>query len=124
MEIKDFIVALGRMTAADLHEVGGALHPRSESAADEVDAWRITITIDRTLRRAHRTRVAAHAASDASHAVLRAAEAHCIALPDAEVTHVARAAAELARAMVAGPDVDDEVRFLFGRWTPLLAASV
>ncbi|MGH8984229.1 MAG: hypothetical protein ACRDY6_10200 [Acidimicrobiia bacterium] len=124
MEIKDFAAALGRMSAADLHEVAGALHTHSGSAADEVDAWHVTLTIDRALRRAHRTRAAAHAASDASHAVLRAADAHGIALPDAEVTHVARAAAELARGMVAGAEAANEVQLLRGYWAPLLGASV
>jgi len=123
VEIKSFTSALGHMSADDLHEVAGALHTHSGSAADEVDAWRITITIDRALRRAHRGRVAARAASDASHAVLRAAEAQGIALPDAEVTHVARAAAELARGMVAGPDAADEVRLLLGSWAPLVGVS-
>ena len=122
MEIKSFTSALGRMSAADLHEVAGALHTHTGSAADEVDAWRITLAIDRALRRAHRARVAARVASDASHAVLRAAEAHGIALPDGEVTHVARAAAELARGMVAGPEAADEVRLLLGAWTTLVAA--
>jgi hypothetical protein len=122
VEIKSFTSALGRMSAADLNEVAAALHTHTGSAADEVDAWRITITIDRALRRAHRARVAAHAASDASHAVLRAAEAQGITLPDAAVTHVARAAAEVARGMVAGPDAADEVRLLLGPWTTLVGA--
>lgn len=124
MEIKDFTAALGRMSAADLHQVAGVLHTHSGSAADEVDAWRVTLTIDRALRRAHRTRVAAHAASDASRAVLRAADAHGVVLPDAEVTHVARAAAEVARGMVAGADVADDVQLLLGYWTPLIGATV
>jgi hypothetical protein len=124
VEIKSFTAALGRMSAADLQEVAGALHAHSVSAADEVDAWRVTLTIDRALRRAHRARVAARAASDASHAVLRAAEAQGIALPDAEVTQVARAAAELARGMVAGPEAADEVTVLLGSWSPVLAVSV
>jgi hypothetical protein len=123
VEIKSFTTALGRMSATDLHEVAGALHAHTASAADEVDAWRVTLTIDRALRRAHRARVAARAASDASHAVLRAAESQGIELPDAEVTHVARAAAELARGMVAGPEAADEVQLLLGSWAPLLAVS-
>ena len=121
MELTEFTTALGGMTATDLHEVAAVLHAHSDSAADEVDAWRVTITIDKALRRAHLTRVAARAASSATHAVLRAAESHGIALPDAEVTHVARAAAEVARGMVAG--AEGEVRVLLGHWTPLVGAA-
>ena len=124
MDLKDLTRQLHRMTAGDIHAVAAALDAHAESAAGEVDAWRVTITIDRALRRAHRTRVAAHAASDASHAVLRAAEGQGISLPDAEVTHVARAAAELARGLVAGPDAADEVRLLLDRWASLIAAPV
>jgi hypothetical protein len=123
MELQEFTTALGGMSAADLHEVSAVLHAHSESAADEVDAWRVTITIDKALRRAHRTRVAARAASLASHAVLHAAEAQGIALPDDEVTHVARAAAEVARGMVAGPDAASELRLLLGHWTLLVGAA-
>jgi hypothetical protein len=124
MDLKDLTTALSRMTAADIHGVATALDMQAASAAGEVDAWRVTLTIDRTLRRAHRTRVAAHAASDASHAVLRAAESHGIVLPDDEVTHVARAAAELARGMIAGPEVVGEMRLLLGSWEPLVGAGV
>ncbi|HEX6310437.1 MAG TPA: hypothetical protein VF152_02285 [Acidimicrobiia bacterium] len=124
MDLKDLTTALSRMTVADIHCVGAALDAHGASAAGEVDAWRVTLTIDRALRRGHRTRVAAHAASDASHAVLRAAEGQGIALPDAEVTHVARAAAELARGLVAGDAAADEVRLLLDSWAPLVGASV
>jgi hypothetical protein len=123
MELEEFTAALGRMSAADLHEVAAVLHAHSESAADEVDAWRVTITIDKALRRAHLTRVAARAASSATHAVLHAAESQGIALPDGEITHVARAAAEVARGMVAGSEAEGEVRALLGHWVPLVGAA-
>jgi len=123
MDLREFTLALGGMSAAHLHDVAAVLHAHSDSAADEVDAWRITLTIDRALRRAQRTRVAARAASDVTHAVLRAAESQGIALPDAEVTHVARSAAEIARGMVAGPGLAREVRTLLGAWTPLVGAA-
>jgi len=123
MELEEFTKALGRMSAVDLHEVAAVLHTHSESAADEVDAWRVTITIDTALRRARLTRVAARAASSATHAVLHAAESQGIALPAAEVTYVARAAAEVARGIVAGPEAAGEVRMLIGHWAPLVGAA-
>jgi hypothetical protein len=123
MELEEFTTALGRMSAADLHEVAAVLHAHSASAGDEVDAWRVTITIDKALRRAHLTRVAARAASSASHAVLHAAETQGIALPDDDVTHVARAAAEVARGMVAGADAEVEVKTLLTSWPTLVGAA-
>jgi hypothetical protein len=122
MELPEFTEALGQLSADDLHRVASALEAHSESVAGEVDAWRVTLSIDRALRRAHRTRVAARVASAASHAVLRAAAAQGIRLPNAEVTHVARAAAEVARGMVAGPEAAAEVRFLLNDWARLVAA--
>ena len=124
MEIQEFTAALGRMSAADLHEVAAVLHAHTGSAGEEVDAWRVTITIDKALRRAHLTRVAARAASSASHAVLHAAESQGISLPDDDVTYVARAAAEVARGMIAGPEAEVEVKTLLVNWTPLVGVGV
>jgi hypothetical protein len=122
MELAEFTRALNGLSPSDLHRLAVALDEHAASAADEVDAWRATLTIDRALRRTHRIRIAARAASVATHAVLAAAETGGIKLPDAEVTHVARAAAEIARGMVAGDEAATEVRFLFGAWTLLLGA--
>jgi hypothetical protein len=124
MELGEFTQALGSLSVDDLHRVTAALDARSASAAGEVDAWRATLGIDRALRRAHLVRVAARAASDASHAVQRAAAAWGLRLPDAEVTHVARAAAEVARGLVAGPDAAGEVRHLLCDWAPVLGVAV
>ena len=54
------------------------------------------IAIDRALRHSHRMRLAAKAAWNAAQIVQRCALAEGIELPDADVTHVARAAAEVA----------------------------
>jgi hypothetical protein len=124
MDIAEFTRALDQLTADDVHRIAGALGCHSDSAADEVEAWRVTLTIDRVLRRTHRTRIAARAASSVTHTVLHIAAAKGIRLPDAEVTHVARAAAEVARGLVAGDEVRGEVRMLLVDWSPLIAASV
>ncbi len=107
MDAAVFTEMLRRLTPGDLHGIAAAVDVHSGSPADEVEAWRVTITIDRALRRTRQTRVAAHAASGATHAVVAVAEAHGIVLPDPQVTLVARAAAEVARALVAG----DEARY-------------
>ena len=115
-ELNDALCTLDRN---DLHRI--ALSLVSNSAGDEVDAWRVTMAIDRAVRHSHRTRHAAHAAREASQAVQFAAEAQGMTLPDPEVTAVARGAAELARGLVAGADVEREMLELLQHWVPLLA---
>jgi hypothetical protein len=115
-ELNDALRTLGRV---EVHRIAVSL--ASENAGDEVDAWRITMAIDRALRHSHRTRHAAHAAREASQAVQFAAAAQGIDLPDPEVTAVARGAAELARGLVAGSDVEREMLELLQHWVPLLA---
>jgi len=123
MDVGEFSRALERLTAEDVHRIAATLtNNHSDNAADEVEAWRVTLTIDRVLRRTHRTRLAARAASSITHTVLQIAAAQGIRLPDEEVTHVARAAAEVARGLVAGDDVRAEVGTLLVDWSPLVAA--
>lgn len=123
MDVGEFSRALESLTAEDVHRIAATLtNNHSDNAADEVEAWRVTLTIDRVLRRTHRTRLAARAASSITHTVLQIAAAQGIRLPDEEVTHVARAAAEVARGLVAGDDVRAEVETLLADWSPLVAA--
>ena len=119
MTLTEFHAALRRLTVDDIHGIARSL--ASDTAGDEVDAWHATIAIDRALRHSHRTRHAAHAARDAAQAVQRVADESKIELPDADVTHVARAAAEIARGMVAGDEVEAEVSQLLLHWFPVLA---
>ncbi|MFL6242822.1 MAG: hypothetical protein ACJ73V_07340 [Acidimicrobiia bacterium] len=123
MDVGEFSRALESLTAEDVHRIAATLtNNHTENAADEVEAWRVTLTIDRVLRRTHRTRLAARAASSITHTVLQIAAAQGIRLPDEEVTHVARAAAEVARGLIAGDDVRAEVGSLLVDWSPLFAA--
>ena len=118
MDLAGFNDALGHLTVDDIHRVARAL--ASDTVGDEVDAWQATIAIDRELRHSHRTRLAARAAWDAAQAVQRVAESEGVELPDVDVTHVARAAAEIARGMVAGDGVVAEVHQLLQHWFPVL----
>ncbi|MGI8797046.1 MAG: hypothetical protein ACR2IR_10790, partial [Acidimicrobiia bacterium] len=70
MELQEFTTALGGMSATDLHEVAAVLDAHSDSAADEVDAWRVTITIDNALRRARLTRVGGRGAAKKNQTVV------------------------------------------------------
>jgi hypothetical protein len=123
MDVAGFNRALEQLTADDMHHVAATLGAHSDSAAEEVEAWRVTLTIDRVLRRTHQTRVAARAASTVTHTVLKVAAREGITLPDAEVTHLARAAAEVARGLVAGDEVTNEVQTLLIDWSPVVAAA-
>jgi len=114
----DFELALARLTVDDLRAIARSLE--ADTTGDEVDAWRATIAIDRALKHTHRSRLAAKAAWDAAQIVQRVALEAGVELPDADVTHVARAAAEVARGLVAGDDVAPEVSRLLLHWFPLV----
>jgi hypothetical protein len=118
MTATDFEAALAQLSADDIRAIARSLE--ADTAGDEVDAWRATIAIDRSLRHSHRSRHAAKAAWDAAQTVQRAASAQGFSLPDPDVTHVARAAAEVARGLVAGDDVAAEVSRLLLHWFPLV----
>ena len=118
MVATDFELALERLTLDDIRSIARSLE--ADTAGDEVDAWRATIAIDRALRHTHRSRQAAKSAWDAAHVVQRVAIAQGVELPDPDVTHVARAAAEVARGLIAGEDVAAEVSRLLLHWFPLV----
>ena len=121
MDLTGFNDALRHLTVGDIRRVAKSL--ASDTVGDEVDAWQATIAIDRALRHSHRTRQAARAAWDAAQAVQRVAEADDVELPDDDVTHVARAAAEIARGMIAGDDVAGEVHQLLQHWFPVFVRA-
>jgi hypothetical protein len=121
MDLTEFDAALKQLTVDDIHDVARSL--ANDTAGDEVDAWHATIAIDRALRHSHRTRHAARAAWDAAQTVQRVAEANDVQLPDDDVTHVARAAAEIARGITAGDDCALEVHQLLQHWFAVLARA-
>jgi len=121
MDLTEFDDALRRLSVDDIQRVARSL--ASDTVGDEVDAWHATIAIDRALRHSHRTRHAARAASDAAQIVQRVAEVNGMVLPDVDVTHVARAAAEIARGIVAGDDVATEINQLLQHWFPVLVRA-
>jgi hypothetical protein len=121
MANSQFTDALRRLTPDDVFSIARSLE--SETAGDEVDAWRATIAIDRALRHSPRSREAAHAAWDAAQTVQRTAASHGMELPNPDVTHVARAAAEVARGLVAADGVESEVSRLMMHWLPLVVRS-
>src|SRR5688572_29786409 len=115
MEVTAFVEMLHDLTAEDIHRISGSL--ASEALTDEVDWWRATIAIDKVLRHSRCSRRAARVAADAAHAVQAAAVRNGMALPDPEVTRVARAAADVSSGLVAGRPARPIVRILLEHWT-------
>lgn len=102
MTLDELLQGLRSLDAAGIATLRERLAAAHRTVADEVDAWGELITVDAALRRHGRSREAAIAAHRAAQAVRTAAVAAGIALPDPEVTRVAREVAVLARALVAG----------------------
>jgi hypothetical protein len=119
MEVTAFVALLHALTPEDIRRISDSLE--SESLTDEVDWWRATIAIDKVLRHSRCTRRAARVAADAAHAVQMSASRGGLDLPDAEVTRVARAAADVARGLVAGQPARPIVRLLLEHWTPVVS---
>jgi hypothetical protein len=114
VDLSAFVAALDRLTADDIRLVAKSLD--TDSLADEVDWWRATIAIDRAVRHARVTRHAARAAARAAEVVQARATQAGVPLPDDDVTRVARAAAEIARGLTAGPATQPMVRLLCEPW--------
>ena len=121
MQLDEFVAALGTLTGDDVHLVAKSLD--LESLTDEVDWWRATIAIDRAIRHAKCSRQAARAAAQAVAIVQHRASCAGISLPDAEVTRVARAAAEVARGLIAGPEAQPIVRLLLEPWASVVPVT-
>ncbi|HET9730833.1 MAG TPA: hypothetical protein VFR41_15485 [Acidimicrobiia bacterium] len=121
VDVVEFGRALAGMTVTDIRAISTDLVGASASTADEVASTRSVLIIEQTLRRTHRLHNAAAAALAAATTVQDIAHRGHVALPDADVTRVARAAAQLARGLVAGdaPGMDEALRCLAKGWTRL-----
>jgi len=119
MELSEFTRALEDLSENDIHAVAAGLVAFTQSAADEVAAWTAILTVDRELRRCRRTREAASASCRASRAVQLAAEHAHMALPDDDVTRVARAAADIARGLIVVDEITPSVTRLLESWEQL-----
>ena len=116
MQLEGFVSALQRLDGDDIRAVAIAIDEQHQTVADEVAAWEAVMCIDEALRDLGRTRVAARAAHEAVQAVRSAADSSDTEIPDAVVIRVAREAALLARALVAGTGADPAVQHLSLIW--------
>ena len=122
MHLEGFVNALQRLDGDDIRAVAIAIDEQHQTVADEVAAWEAVMCIDDALRDLGRTRVAARAAHEAVQAVRNAAQASDVEIPDAVVIRVAREAALLARALVAGNGADPAVAHLSRIWGSISTA--
>ena len=106
MEPTEFIATLGSLSTDDLRHVADEVRRGSNTADGELAWWRATVRVSSALRRSHRSREAGLFAHRAVEAVQAAAVRGGLAEEREVVTTVARAAAEVARALVADSDVD------------------
>jgi len=123
VDLAGFGQALAGLTLDDVRSIASDLHAAFGSAADELAHTRATLVIEQTLRRAHRMHDAATSGFFAATTVQTIAERAHVALPDDDVTYVARAAAQLARGLVVSeqPGVDDALAVLGRGWHRLSA---
>lgn len=115
--VHDFVTVLRALDGEGIERV--AMRLDADALCDEVDWWRATIAIDKVVRHAKKGRLAARAAAEAAHAVQDAAERAGYTLPDSRVTRVARAAADVARGLAAGPPAEPVTRILLEVWEPV-----
>jgi signal transduction protein with GAF and PtsI domain len=107
VELVTFVSALQRLTAAELRDLAFDLDHAVDCAADELALYKALADLDRAARRVHRVIQAGLAAHVSVEAVLTAARAAGIDLPDSAVTRVARSASHVARALVASETAQD-----------------
>jgi hypothetical protein len=124
VDLVRFARALGDLTAEDIRQISADLVDLVGSPADEVVATKAVLAIEQSLHRLHRSSQGGLASHVVAQSVLAAATRSGIELPDDDVTRVARSAAMIARALIAGFVVEDAVQFLTGGWRRILDVPV
>ena len=121
MDVAAFGRAVSALSVDDVRKISSDLSSAVSSTADEIAATRAVLMIEQSLRRTHRLHNAAAAALAVATAVQEVAHRARVPLPDPDVTRVARAAAQLARGLVAldNPGIDEAVRCLSRGWQRL-----
>ncbi len=125
MEPDQFTDRLNGLSADAIEAVANSLRHEMDSVDGEVSWWRATISINATLKRHHRSREAGLAAHRASVAVLDAADRSAVPVSREDTTLVARAASEVARALIADRDAPlphTATDIVLAPWHPLAAA--
>jgi hypothetical protein len=121
VDVVAFGQAVSTLTIDDIRKISFDLSSAVTSTADEIATTRAVLMIEQTLRRTRRLHNAATAALAVATAVQEVAHRARVALPDPDVTRVARAAAQLARGLVAldSPGIEEALRCLSKGWDHL-----
>ena len=121
VDLNAFTSGLPRLSGSDIRLISKALDATVATPEDEVTWWRAIMLVDNALRRSGMSRSAAIAAQAAGAAVKAAAENDGVCLPDPDVTRVARGAACVARAIVAGSMAAEHLELFSAVWEPYLS---
>lgn len=127
MDLLEFLSALRGLSESDIRDLARKLQARFVSPADQVEWRRANLAIEQVARSSRaRSRAVTAAGHEAARAVVGAAERSCLALPDTDVTCVARAANKIACALSLGSDGATHLDTLLKGWssaTPSMAQS-
>lgn len=127
MDAAEFIDRLTALEADEIVAVAAHIRWGHGTPEGEVAWWKAAIAVDATLRRHHLIRRAGLAAHEAAQAVLRSAHhAGADETSRDDVTAVARAASDTARAIVAerqGMLTPEALAPLYSPWQPAPAAA-
>jgi len=126
MESAEFAERLSVLTAWEITELAALLRREHDTAEGEVSWWRATIAIGAGLKRHHRSREAGIEAHRAAGAVQQAAARYEHAVARDDVIVVARAAAEVARLLVADHDHDvapSTIAVVLAPWRPFVSVA-
>ncbi len=104
MEPDEFLERLADLSGHAIVALATTLRHEMESVDGEIAWWRATVVIGATLKYHHRSREAGLAAHRASVAVVDAADRSTVPVSREDTTLVARAACEVARALIADRD--------------------
>ena len=124
MELGAFTGTLRQLSVTEIRTLAADLRSDTRSAEEEITAMRAMLAIDGHLHGVVMRNRAALAARDAAALVQRAALAEGVGLPDDDVTCVARAAAVIARGIVAGSEADREVQLLSQPWSRVVVGTL
>jgi hypothetical protein len=125
MDVASFMSRLCELSADDIRRCAAGLRAGDDSAAGVVSRWRAELAIDRMAHQANRA--TAQSAVRAAHEVIRlvadVARKQGIELPDADVTLVARSAAQIARGLTLRPEEHPAIEDLLSRFQQALDGS-
>ena len=126
MDVAAFAERLSRLTGSEIATLADALRHEHDTVDGELSWWRATIAVGADLKRHHRSREAGLAAHHASAAVVQAAQAEGASVSKDDVIVVARAAADVARVLIAEHDHDvppATMAVLLGPWRIVVASA-